>query len=132
MTDENPDQTPLEALRAALDEVDHELLDLLVRRMGIVADIAVRKREERVRIRDLKRERRVLDDRCARAKELGLPPDSIESVWRQLMLMSRERQAALRAEVPPMSSRRGLRSSVERAEWANRSARCSPISVTRC
>ncbi len=101
MTDENPDQTPLEALRAALDEVDHELLDLLVRRMGIVADIAVRKREERVRIRDLKRERRVLDDRCARAKELGLPPDSIESVWRQLMLMSRERQAALRAEVPP-------------------------------
>ncbi len=101
MTDENPDQTPLEALRAALDEVDHELLDLLVRRMGIVADIAVRKREERVRIRDLTRERRVLDDRCARAKELGLPPDSIESVWRQLMLMSRERQAALRAEVPP-------------------------------
>jgi chorismate mutase/prephenate dehydrogenase len=101
MTDENPDQTPLEALRAALDDVDHELLDLLVRRMGIVADIAVRKRQERVRIRDLARERRVLDDRCSRARELGLPPESIESVWRQLMLMSRERQAALRAEVPP-------------------------------
>ncbi|MDH3200046.1 MAG: bifunctional chorismate mutase/prephenate dehydrogenase [Myxococcales bacterium] len=101
MTDDNPDQTPLEDLRAALDTVDHELLDLLVRRMGIVADIAVRKREQRVRIRDLARERRVLDDRCARAQELGLPPDSIELVWRQLMLMSRERQAALRVEVPP-------------------------------
>lgn len=101
MTDDNTDQTPLEDLRAALDTVDHELLEVLVRRMGIVADIAVRKREQRVRIRDLARERRVLDDRCARAKKLGLPPDSIESVWRQLMLMSRERQAALRAEVPP-------------------------------
>lgn len=100
MTDDNPDQSPLEDLRDALDEVDHELLALLVRRMGIVADIAVSKREQRVRIRDLARERRVLDDRCARAEELGLPPDSIESVWRQLMLMSRERQAALRAEVP--------------------------------
>jgi len=87
-------------LRGALDALDHQLLELLVRRMEIVASIAARKREHRVRIRDLARERRVLDDRCARAEELGLPAESIESVWRQLMLMSRERQAALRAEVP--------------------------------
>jgi chorismate mutase/prephenate dehydrogenase len=101
MTDENPDKGPLLELRGALDSLDHELLELLVRRMDIVADIAARKRSHRVRIRDLARERRVLDDRCARAEELGLPTESIESVWRQLMLMSRERQAALRAEVPP-------------------------------
>ena len=101
MTDENPDKGPLLELRGALDHLDHELLDLLVRRMNVVADIAAQKRSHRVRIRDLARERRVLDDRCARAEELGLSPDSIESIWRQLMLMSRERQAALRAEVPP-------------------------------
>lgn len=100
MTDENPDKGPLLELRGALDALDHELLELLVRRMDIVADIAARKRSHRVRIRDLARERRVLDDRCARAEELGLPAESIESVWRQLMLMSRERQAALRAEMP--------------------------------
>ena len=101
MTDENPDKGPLLELRGALDALDHKLLELLVKRMDIVAEIAARKRTHRVRIRDLARERRVLDDRCARAEELGLSPDSIESVWRQLMLMSRERQAALRAEVPP-------------------------------
>ena len=100
MIDQNPDKGPLLELRGALDALDHELLELLVRRMDIVADIAARKRSHRVRIRDLARERRVLDDRCARAEELGLPAESIESVWRQLMLMSRERQAALRAEVP--------------------------------
>lgn len=100
MSDDNPDQGPLKDLRMALDQVDHELLELLVRRMGIVEDIAASKRERQVRIRDLGRERRVLEDRCARAEALGLPADSIESVWRQLMLMSRERQAALRAEVP--------------------------------
>lgn len=100
MTDENPDKGPLLELRGALDALDHELLALLVRRMDIVADIAASKRSHRVRIRDLARERRVLDDRCDRARELGLSPESIESVWRQLMLMSRERQAALRAEVP--------------------------------
>ncbi len=101
MTDRNPDEGPLLELRQALDDLDHEMLDLLVRRMEIVAEIAGRKRQNRVRIRDLDRERRILDDRCARAEELGLPAGSIESVWRQLMLMSRERQAALRAEVPP-------------------------------
>ena len=101
MTEENPDKGPLLELRGALDALDHELLDLLVRRMEIVAEIAARKRSHRVRIRDLARERRVLDDRCARAEALGLPVESVESVWRQLMLMSRERQAALRAEVPP-------------------------------
>lgn len=101
MADENPDKGPLLELRGALDALDHELLELLVKRMDIVAEIAARKRTHRVRIRDLARERRVLDDRCARAEEIGLSPDSIESVWRQLMLMSRERQAALRAEVPP-------------------------------
>jgi len=100
MTDDHPDKGPLQELRAGLDVLDRELLDLLVRRMEIVAEIAVRKRAHRVRIRDLERERRILDDRCARAEELGLPEDSIESIWRQLMLMSRERQAALRAEVP--------------------------------
>jgi len=100
MTDENPDKGPLLELRAALDALDHELLELLVRRMDVVAEVAARKRSHRVRIRDLARERRILEDRCARAEELGLSPDSIESVFRQLMLMSRERQAALRAEVP--------------------------------
>jgi len=101
MTDENSDEGPLKELRAALDEVDHELLDLLVRRMEIVEQVASNKRSHRVRIRDLARERRILEDRCARAEALGLSPESIESIWRQLMLMSRERQAALRAEVPP-------------------------------
>ena len=101
MTDDHPDSGPLLELRGALDELDRELLDLLVRRMDIVADIAARKRTHGVRIRDLARERRILDDRCARAEQLGLPADGVELLWRQLMLMSRERQAALRAEVPP-------------------------------
>ena len=52
MTDPNPDEGPLLELRGALDALDHELLELLVRRMDIVADIAARKRSHRVRIRD--------------------------------------------------------------------------------
>ncbi|MEM7433904.1 MAG: bifunctional chorismate mutase/prephenate dehydrogenase [Myxococcota bacterium] len=100
MTDDHPDRGPLEKLRGALDQIDHDLLALLVRRMEVVGEIASRKRTHQVPIRDLARERRILADRCARAEEFGLPADGIESIWRQLMLMSRERQASLRAEVP--------------------------------
>lgn len=97
----------LGVLRGMLDAVDREVLQLLAKRMDVVARIAAHKREHRVRIRDLDRERNLLKDRCERAGELGLPPDAIESVWRQLMLIARERQAELRAEVPPdVESRR--------------------------
>ncbi len=73
---------------------------LLSRRIGIVAEIASFKRHHRVPIRDLKREREVLADRADRAEKLGLPPESIESIYRLLLTASRDRQAALRAEVP--------------------------------
>jgi len=91
---------PLAVLRALIDAVDRDLLTLIARRMGIVAEVASHKRHHRKRIRDLKRERAILADRTGRAESLGLPGGVIESVYRLLMLASRDRQAELRAEVP--------------------------------
>lgn len=84
-----------------VDALDRDLLHLAARRMSLVAEIAEYKRHHRVRIRDLRREREVLDDRCARAEALGLPREEIESIFRVLLRASRDYQAALRAEVPP-------------------------------
>ena len=42
----------------------------------------------------------MLRDRHERARELGLPSEEIESIFRLLMRSSRDHQAALRAEVP--------------------------------
>jgi len=92
---------PLPVLRALIDAIDRDVLQLIARRMGIVAEVASFKRSHRVRIRDLVREREVLRDRGERASRLGLPSSVIESVYRLLMLASRDHQAALRAEVPP-------------------------------
>ncbi len=92
---------PLPVLRAMIDAVDHEVLQLLSQRNAIVAEVAAYKRAHRGRIRDHQREREVLDDRRARATPLGLNPDTIESMWRLVLWASRDRQAALRAEVPP-------------------------------
>jgi chorismate mutase/prephenate dehydrogenase len=90
----------LPVLRAIIDALDHDLLHLLARRNGIVAEIAQYKREHGMEIRDHGRERELLDDRRERAARLGLPPELIDSLFRLVLWASRDRQAALRAEVP--------------------------------
>lgn len=84
-----------------VDSLDRELLQLAARRMALVGEIAEYKRRHGVRIRDPRREREVLEDRCRRAEALGLPRDEIESIFRLLLRASRDHQAALRAEIPP-------------------------------
>lgn len=91
---------PLSVLRATVDAIDHELLVLLSRRNGLVAEIAHYKREHGVPIRDFDREREILTDRCRRATPLGLSPELIESLYRLVLWGSRDRQATLKAEVP--------------------------------
>ncbi len=91
---------PLAVLRAMIDAIDREMLTLLARRMAIVGEVASYKRDNAVRIRDLAREREVLADRAGRAEKLGLPGGTIESVFRLVLVASRDYQAALRAEIP--------------------------------
>ena len=90
----------LEPLREQIDEVDRQVLDLLAKRMQVVAQVAAVKKSEGVQIRDFERERQILDDRRARAEKLGLPTGPIESIYRQIMLASRDYQAALGAAAP--------------------------------
>jgi chorismate mutase / prephenate dehydrogenase len=90
----------LSVLRRQLDELDGQVLELLARRMEVVKNVAAVKRAEGVQIRDFARERQVLDDRCQRAQQLGLSPAPIESIYRQIMLSSRDYQASLGAAAP--------------------------------
>ena len=100
MTTEHPPRS-LPLLRAMVDALDRDLLQIAARRMALVGEIAEYKREHGIRIRDPQRERELLDDRVRRAEELGLPPGEIESIFRLLLRASRDHQAVLRAEVPP-------------------------------
>lgn len=103
----NPEQSglpdtsrSLADLRAEIDALDHDLMRVMTRRMELVASVAAFKRSHGIRIRDAERERSVLEDRRARAVDLGLPVGEIESIFRVLMRSSRDHQAALRAEIP--------------------------------
>jgi chorismate mutase len=88
----------LAALRARIDSVDHELLELLARRMSVVAEISAWKLSHAEPIRDVPRERELLDDRRARAAALGLEPEAVEAIFALVLRAARELQARLRAE----------------------------------
>ncbi len=96
----NDQARPLSVLRAMIDSIDHDVLHLLAKRNALVGEVAEYKRHHRRRIRDLTRERELLDDRRDRAIPLGLSPEMIESMFRLILWASRDRQAALKAEIP--------------------------------
>lgn len=95
-----PTPRPLPLLRAMVDALDRDMLQLIARRMSLVAEIAAYKRQHGLKVRDATRERDVLHDRARIAAELGLPRGEMESVFRLLLRASRDHQSALRAEVP--------------------------------
>ncbi len=100
MTDEATPPRPLPVVRAMIDALDRELLQLLSRRMSLVSEVAAYKRAHGLKVRDASREQAVLTDRAERAHKLGLPAEEIESIFRVLLRASRDHQAALRTEVP--------------------------------
>ncbi|MEP6763640.1 MAG: bifunctional chorismate mutase/prephenate dehydrogenase [Gemmatimonadaceae bacterium] len=98
MTDPTPRSLPV--LRAMIDSLDRDILQIAAKRMALVGEVAAYKRVNRLKVRDANREREVLADRVSRAEELGLPRGEMESIFRLLLRASRDHQATLRAEVP--------------------------------
>src|SRR5689334_16849908 len=68
--------------------------------MKVVSELSKVKRAAGLRVRDVARERLILDDRSEHAERLGLSRELIESTFRVIMRASREYQAALKVEVP--------------------------------
>jgi chorismate mutase / prephenate dehydrogenase len=95
---DSPSDSPVSALaklREQLDQVDRQVLELLAQRMQIVTAVATHKRAENIEIRDAGREKQLLQSRRELALELGLEPESIESIYRQILLASRDYQATV-------------------------------------
>jgi chorismate mutase / prephenate dehydrogenase len=104
MTDRPTDLPPAEsltALRALIDAIDHEILEKIARRDDLVSRVARLKRTLGTPIRDAGREEALLVDRRTFADQLGVRPDVAESLFRLVLWASRDRQAALKAELPP-------------------------------
>jgi chorismate mutase/prephenate dehydrogenase len=106
MAESSPKAAGLAPLRQRIDELDRQVLELLQKRMQVVAQVAAVKRAAGAQIRDFERERQVLDERREHALALGLLPGPIESIYRQIMLASRDHQAALGVGAPKRVERK--------------------------
>ena len=90
MTDE------LERLRAALDEVDAELIATVARRQAIVAAIGEQKQASGRATRDFAREKEVIDAAREQAAARGVEPDLAEAIMTDLIRASLTAQEAAR------------------------------------
>lgn len=75
----------LTALRDQIDEVDKALLDLLAKRLALVAEVGEVKSRYGLPIYVPEREATMLASRRDEAQLLGVPPDLIEDVLRRVM-----------------------------------------------
>lgn len=71
-------------VRAGVDQVDRELIQLLVRRFAYM-DAAARIKPERGAVRDEPRKAQVIANARANARAVGLPEDVIARLWDQLI-----------------------------------------------
>jgi chorismate mutase/prephenate dehydratase len=86
-------RSDITGLRKSLDEVDTEIVGLIARRGGLVAEMAALKDRGRSAPQDADRERRVLDGVEAVATDLGVSASLVRRIFRELISDSVAQQA---------------------------------------
>jgi chorismate mutase/prephenate dehydratase len=84
----------LAELRRQLDDVDRGLVDLIARRLELVAGVGAAKAGTDTPVRDVGRERAVLDAVEAAAEERGVSGELVRRIFRDLIGYSVDRQVA--------------------------------------
>ena len=97
---DNPVPPDLLKLRTRIDAIDHQILDLLVKRNEVIKEVASVKQQTGFGIRDFTRERELLENRGEIAETGGLRREVIESLFRVILWASRDKQASLNAALP--------------------------------
>lgn len=91
--DLGPPSPALQQVREHIDELDRELIALLQRRSELSARAGAAKRSTGAPVLDPGREAALLDQRALWAQQSNLPGDEVQALFRQVLAMSRRRQA---------------------------------------
>lgn len=81
-------------LRGQIDDLDHQLVELLARRQKVVAEVVAFKKERQLPVYHPAREADMIDLRRQHGCQLGLNPDYLEEIFRNIMHYSRSTQTA--------------------------------------
>lgn len=74
-------QNELETLRQEIDTADQKLLEALAERMNVVKRVGEYKKQNNLPTLDRERWQKVLEDKLAKAKELGLSEDLVKEIY---------------------------------------------------
>lgn len=83
----------LSELRAEIEIVDAELIDLVARRMRLVREVGQVKRATGQPVTDPAREAAVVARASALARDAGLPEDEVRALYWRVMAMARRVQS---------------------------------------
>ena len=79
---ENPQfENKLESLRGRIDDIDHEIMEVLAQRMGIVRQIGQYKKENKVTALQINRWAQIMEDRSRLAEKLNLDDAFVKSLF---------------------------------------------------
>lgn len=93
-------QSELERLRAKIDHLDRELLEVLAARMAVVEKLGEYKRDNNVAVLQLDRWKEVHNTRADLGKKLNLYPETVEELFKLIHMESIRKQTEVMNQVP--------------------------------
>lgn len=72
----------LNKYRKEIDKIDDKLLKLFSQRMEVVKKVGEYKKKNNLKVKDLKREKLIIENKTNQAKNLNLSENFIKKIWK--------------------------------------------------
>ena len=89
---------PLREIRAKIEKIDVQILNLIEQRTALAKDVLEAKRSAKIPINDVEQNKMVLDRAANSATERGLDGESVKRIFEILIKMNVERQHEMSGE----------------------------------
>jgi chorismate mutase len=100
-------QTRLEELRAVINKLDNDLLELLAKRMAVSTQIGAYKRDNNVTVLQVAHWKKLIETGITRANLLGLPKGFVKGLYQLIHDESIRRQMEVTSPLNPLSQGEG-------------------------
>ncbi len=88
----------IESKRKKIDAINNQILDLLEQREQIAREIGKEKKRRYLPINDPQREEEILAGLKEKARQKGIPPEVIETIFRLIIARSRKVQEEVKGD----------------------------------
>lgn len=82
----------LDQLRTEIDSIDNELLTLFTKRFDVVEQVGRLKKEQKLSVRNEKREKEILTHLSQKATQLSLSDTFVQSIWKAIFAESYKKE----------------------------------------